>query len=277
MKKSYFLSTTFNEVVFQNRNKIYGAYYLRRIYEKHVLVAVIIATAAFTLMLAAPLAKSMFADPVDRNNGPVILPDSTTIYEFPIVPPIPEKPKVEEPVVPAEKPKVKTEVYAETKVVRDDAPVETKELANYEDLKDATFGTEQIAGPPPTIPDIKAADTPPAGLGNGTEKAKPEIFIYVEEMPEFIGGEKAMLQYLSRKMKYPVEAQRIGIEGLVVVTFVVSKTGEIQEAAVIKGLGHGLDEEALRVVRSMPDWKPGKQNGRTVAVRYTLPIRFSIK
>jgi periplasmic protein TonB len=96
-------------------------------------------------------------------------------------------------------------------------------------------------------------------------------------MPSFPGGETEMLKYLGKNIRYPAAAQRAGVEGLVVLSFVVSKTGEISEIQVIKNLGAGTDEEAVRVVKTMPKWTPGKQNGRTVPVRYTLPVRFTIK
>ena len=86
-----------------------------------------------------------------------------------------------------------------------------------------------------------------------------------------------MLQYIGKKIKYPAMAQRENIQGLVVVTFVVAQNGDIKDAEVVKGLGYGMDEEAIRVVSSMPRWKPGKQNGKPVPVRYTLPIRFSMR
>lgn len=280
MEKNYYLSSTFNEVIFRNRNKIYGAYYLRRVYEKHILVAIFIATAVFTATLAGPvIQKIYFASTIIETQQTKDKLKDPRIIDLEVLPslPIPEKPAVQEQTVQAQKQEVKTEVYAETRVVRDDANVETKELANQEDLKNANFGTERIEGAPPTIPDVTVTNTPPAGLGDETKKEAPEVFIYVEEMPEFVGGEKAMLQYISRKMSYPASAQRMGIEGLVVVSFVVDAKGKITEAEIVKGLGHGTEEEALKVVNSMPDWKPGKQNGRAVAVRYTLPIRFSIK
>ncbi|WP_439880489.1 energy transducer TonB [Pontibacter sp. MBLB2868] len=277
MNKNYYLSATFNEVVFKDRNKVYGAFELRQKYEKHVIAALFIAIVVFSSVLATPLIKNMFFASTDKSQLPIIETDDRVITDVIVIPPLPDKPKIEEQVVAAKKQQVKTEVYAETKVVPDDAKVETRELANQEDLKEANFGTQKIEGTPPTIPDIKIVDAPPAGLGDGSAKNEPEIFIIVEEMPEFIGGEKAMLQYLSKKINYPAMAQRQGIEGLVVVSFIVSETGKIRDVEVIKGLGSGTDEEALRVVRNMPDWKPGKQNSRKVPVRYTLPIRFSLK
>lgn len=86
-----------------------------------------------------------------------------------------------------------------------------------------------------------------------------------------------MLKYIGKRIKYPRLAVQEQVEGIVVVSFVVNRQGEITNAAILKGLGYGTDEEALRVVGSMPKWKPGKQNGKPVAVRYTLPIRFSMK
>jgi periplasmic protein TonB len=96
-------------------------------------------------------------------------------------------------------------------------------------------------------------------------------------MPYFEGGEQGLLKYISKKIKYPRAAVNEQVEGIVVVSFVVNRQGEITDATILKGLGYGTDEEALRVINSMPNWTPGRQNGKPVAVRYTLPIRFSMK
>ncbi|WP_299825745.1 energy transducer TonB [uncultured Pontibacter sp.] len=276
MEKSYYLNNTFNNVVFKNRNQGYGAYQLRRVYNHNIKFAVICATLLFTAALFAPLISTKFFPAAIKPDTPLVK-DHGTVTVIEVIPEK-EKPKQEEQVAVAPKEKVKTEVYAETKVVPDNAAVEDKTIANQEDLQGAAFGTEKVEGEPLRTPDAQLIDEAPIGLDTGnTADENNGVFIYVEEMPEFNGGEKAMLQYIGKKVNYPRAAQRENIQGLVVVTFVVAPTGEIRDAEVVKGLGYGTDEEALRVVRGMPKWKPGKQNGRPVAVRYTLPIRFSIR
>ena len=104
-----------------------------------------------------------------------------------------------------------------------------------------------------------------------------EIFAVVEEMPAFPGGDAKLLEFLYSEIKYPSMALENRIQGLVVVQFVIDEQGKITNPTITRGIGGGCDEEALRVVQSMPKWKPGKQRGRPVKVRYNLPVRFQLK
>jgi protein TonB len=103
-----------------------------------------------------------------------------------------------------------------------------------------------------------------------------EVMTIVEEMPEFPGGQEALFAYIGKDLKYPEQAVEEGIEGVVFVAFVVETDGSISNVNMLRGIGGGCSEEALRVVQGMPNWKPGKQNGKTVRVRYNLPIRFKL-
>jgi protein TonB len=109
------------------------------------------------------------------------------------------------------------------------------------------------------------------------EVVEEQIFTIVEEMPEFPGGEAELFKYLGKSIKYPQMAADAGISGVVYVTFVVDKDGKIRDVKVLRGIGGGCDEEAVRVVKAMPPWKPGKQRGKAVQVQYNLPIRFTLK
>jgi protein TonB len=104
-----------------------------------------------------------------------------------------------------------------------------------------------------------------------------QIFTIVEEMPSFPGGDAALMKYLGNNIKYPAIAKDAGIQGTVYVTFVVDEQGKVKDAQVLRSIGGGCDEEAIRVVKSMPSWKPGKQRGKAVKVQYNLPIRFTLK
>ena len=109
------------------------------------------------------------------------------------------------------------------------------------------------------------------------EEKEEEIFVFVEEMPEFPGGEKALLTFLSNSVKYPAIAQENGIQGKVYVSFIIDETGNVYNAQIIRGVDVSLDNEALRVVRLMPKWKPGKQGNNAVKVRYSVPINFELR
>ena len=109
------------------------------------------------------------------------------------------------------------------------------------------------------------------------EYEEPEIFMVVEQMPDFKGGEAAMWKYFGKNMVYPEEAKENQISGIVYVTFVVDAKGKIKDVKLLRGIGGGCDEEALRVVRNMPDWNPGKQRGKPVSVQFSLPVNFTLR
>ncbi|WP_372947809.1 energy transducer TonB [Mariniphaga sp.] len=109
------------------------------------------------------------------------------------------------------------------------------------------------------------------------EEEDTQVFFIVEDMPEFPGGELALRQYIANAIKYPVIAQENGIQGRVYVTFVVNTDGSIADARIARGVDPSLDKEALRVVNTLPKWKPGKQRGKPVRVSYTVPINFVLQ
>ena len=146
-------------------------------------------------------------------------------------------------------------------VVDDDTNLEQQEILSTED--DQSQAQVQIYTPP---------------VIEEEEEASQEIFTVVEEMPEFPdGGQAGLLQYLANSIKYPSIAQENGIQGRVICTFVVNKDGKIVDAEVLRGVDPSLDKEALRVINSMPPWKPGKQRGKPVRVKYTVPITFRLR
>ncbi|MGB4016743.1 energy transducer TonB [Petrimonas mucosa] len=140
--------------------------------------------------------------------------------------------------------------------------VETRIEINTED--DASKRQMETFVPPP----------PPKPKG---EEVNEEIFVVVEEQPEFPGGNAAMMKFLSDNIKYPVIAQENGIQGRVITNFVVERDGSITDVQVVRGVDPSLDKEAVRVIQSMPKWKPGKQRGSAVRVRFTLPVVFRLQ
>ncbi|MBI9062291.1 MAG: energy transducer TonB [Marinilabiliaceae bacterium] len=109
------------------------------------------------------------------------------------------------------------------------------------------------------------------------EEEDAPVFFIVEDMPEFPGGETELRKYIAQSVKYPVIAQENGIQGRVYISFVVSKKGEVTDVKVARGVDPNLDKEAIRVVKAMPKWKPGKQRGKAVKVSYTVPINFVLQ
>ena len=120
--------------------------------------------------------------------------------------------------------------------------------------------------------EIQAPIAPPE-----EEEEEQVIHIRVEKMPEFPGGQDALNRYLVRNIKYPLLAQENGIQGRVVCQFVVNSDGSIVDISVVRGVEESLDKEAIRVIKSMPKWTPGRQGGKSVRVKYTLPIRFQLQ
>lgn len=144
-------------------------------------------------------------------------------------------------------------------VVEDDVEVETIEI-NTEDDKDV----EVVIAPPVEAP--------------VEEEEEEVIFMVVESMPEFPGGQQALFKYLAENVKYPVIAQENGIQGRVICQFVVNKDGSIVDVEAVRSSGEpSLDKEAIRVIKSMPKWKPGKQRGKPVRVKYTVPVNFRLQ
>ncbi|MBQ8100678.1 MAG: energy transducer TonB [Paludibacteraceae bacterium] len=119
---------------------------------------------------------------------------------------------------------------------------------------------------------------PPVEEVKPVEEEEEVVFVVVETMPEFPGGQAALFKYLSENVKYPVIAQENGIQGRVICQFVVNKDGSIVDVEVVRSGGDAsLDKEAVRVIKSMPKWKPGKQRGKAVRVKYTVPVNFKLQ
>jgi protein TonB len=108
-------------------------------------------------------------------------------------------------------------------------------------------------------------------------KTEKQVFIVVEEMPEFPGGPIALRTFIAKAIKYPAEAQKDKVQGKVFVSFVVSSEGKVEQAKVERSVSPAIDAEAIRVVNSLPDWKPGKQRGTAVSVSFTIPIEFKLQ
>jgi len=109
------------------------------------------------------------------------------------------------------------------------------------------------------------------------QKTEKEVFVVVEEMPEFPGGSQALRLFIAKSISYPAEAQKEKIQGIVFVSFVVSSTGKVENAKVERSACPALDAEAIRVINSLPEWKPGRQRGQNVSVEYSMPIEFKLQ
>jgi TonB family protein len=134
--------------------------------------------------------------------------------------------------------------------------------------------------PPPPPPEVRSVAKPyeveVIGYGSEASDSKNEVFTAVEDMPEYPGGTQEMYRFINKNIKYPDAARRAYVEGRVFVQFIVKKDGKVGDITILKGIGFGADEEAIRVVKNMPTWKPGKQNGKPVDVYFNMPINFTL-
>jgi periplasmic protein TonB len=246
-----------DEIVFEHRNKLYGAYYLRRLYNKHVTRALLISIAILLAGLAYPLISSFYALRKAK-----YIEKSVTAEMMKM-----EKPKEAAPPPPPPPPEaLEQKVKFVAPIVTTDSVVETPDIFNQDDLNKKTVN-EAVA-----VEEVVEAVKEEV---IEVEEAKP-IFTIVEEMPSFPGGEGELAKFLGANIVYPQIAKESGIQGTVYVSFVVDSKGKVTDVRVLRGIGGGCDEEALRVVRMMPSWHPGKQNGQSVRVQFNMPIRFTL-
>jgi len=266
---------TLDDIVFENRNKAYGAYDLRKVYRPTLTKSVLIGGALFILAMLSPALISLIPKEEQELNMNEI--DLMKLPPPPIDPNEPPPP----PPPPVELPKVATIKFLPPEVKKDEEVPEETPPPVVEELEKAVVADktqegdenaqEAIIAPEETAPvkeEVKVVEAAPV---------EEQIFQVVEQNPEFPGGLGALGQYLSKNIKYPAAASRANISGKVFLTFVVNTDGSIQDISVLKGLGFGCDEEAQRVVKGMPKWKPGKQSGRNVRVKYNLPISFVLE
>lgn len=249
---------SFDEIVFEKRNKDYGAFSLRKIYNKVVGRAFFFGTTLFLSVLAIPLVAN-YLNKHERNLENYISADFEDL-------------KKPDPIMPPNTPKPPDPVKSEERVAFK-API-----ATYDSTETVYLG-ELIDNTINTIIDTKKGDGDLEDKGNGDlikiEEEKPLIIVGL--MPKFVGGDEEMYRYLSENIKYPVAAKEAGIAGTVVVTFVVEKDGNITDVQTLKDIGGGCGAEAVRVVSGMPKWNVGKQNGVPVRVQFNLPILFTLQ
>jgi periplasmic protein TonB len=275
MKESYLFDMKFNNVVFAGRNKEYGAYELRRDYSRHMLTAALLATSLFVSGLAWPL---IMPENTIESKVPIGIEDKVIeFYGDDILPPPKEDPKPETQPAPPVESKVKTIQHTIPQVVEDNHTGPEETTPTTQEMEGAIIGTQNVEGELTTQQNLEGIESESSTAGTLAGEKEGTIFDHVADMPYFEGGEAGLMRHIGNKMRYPRKAVLEQIEGVVVVQFIVDRSGKITDATVLKGLGYGTDEEALRVINSLPNWTPGRQNGKPVAVRFTLPIRFNLQ
>lgn len=264
------MEKSLNDIVFENRNKSYGAYDLRKGYGQTIQRSVIMGVAFFLLLVMFPkLYAELVPDPKPDDVAWLVQAETVNIkMEEPPIPPAKEEPA---PVQKSVK-SVTPEVLPDNEVPIDELPPVVDELDN---AQPSTETVEGVEGLDVIVPPVENTPAPKADAV-GVEVRKEETFTYVEQSPQYAGGNEAMAAFLRKNLKYPRPASQAGVQGKVFVQFTVGSDGKIENATALKGIGFGCDEEAVRVVKMMKDWMPGKQAGVPVRVRFTLPIAFQL-
>jgi protein TonB len=265
-------------LVFKNRNQSYGAYALRSESAGTTMRALFVGSAIFVVAFAGPKIYSLFK----KDEVAVESVNNDKIVDV-VLPPKIEQPKTKEVILPKADPimeKIKTVKPMSRPTPVADAPPFTP--PTIQEMDHAAVGTVTQTG---VETDLSAA--PSEGAGNGTgvgtnasegSGTGEEIYnaIDIEAYPEFEGGMKAWYKFIQRNLRYPASAIEQEKQGKVFISFVIERDGSISDIKVMKGVGYGMDEEASRVIGKSPKWKPGKQNGKSVRVRFNMPITFAM-
>lgn len=272
-------SNAWISLVFQGKNKDYGAYYLRRTSSKRHIRALLIIVVICILVIFLPiLIKTVIPQKSKQVEvGPVELSN------LDIKKAVPKQNQIQQPKNVPPPPKLKASIkFVPPVIVKDNQVTRADMLKTVEELKDskAAISVADVKGATngsgTDIADLQKHQVVVQGPKEENTDEENKVFTHVETMPEFPGGPSELMKYLSDNIKYPVIAQEQGIQGTVVLHFVVDKSGSVGNVTVLRSLDPSCDREAVRVVKGMPNWIPGKQNGRSVNVWYTLPVRFKL-
>ena len=277
MGKIDLINNDWTDLVFEGKNKEYGAYVLRRDTGKRNVKALIWVLIGIAAIFAIAYANLAIQNAMKQNatiDTDVELSKLAQKKEAKVERKEPIKVEVEQKVVEKVKSSVK---FTAPEIKKDDEVKPEDEIKSQDDLSKTNTAIGTF--------DVKGNDEAEGEVLKGKEvvvdeRAKEEetkVFDVVEQMPSFPGGDAELMKFLNSHIKYPAVAEENGIQGRVVATFVVERDGSITDVKVIKSVDPSLDKEAIRVLKSMPKWIPGKQNGSAVRVKYTVPVTFRLQ
>jgi protein TonB len=262
-------SSKLNEVIFENRNKNYGAYAIRQSYNDSIMKSLICLSSIIVLVFGSAFAYNKATKTPSE--------EKLTILSDPALDPIEYTTKVD--LTPITKPVENTAAAATAPagaiatVITDDTPEPTTPTNLSTPI--SGVGTETATGTSTDGPETSTLTTISVAA---TPAVPTEAVPFADEMPEFDGGATGLMRYVGQNIVYPSVAREIGIEGTVYVSFVVNEFGNVESAKVLKGIGYGCDEEVIRVVNKMPRWKKvGKNAGHPVKVRFNIPVAFRLQ
>jgi len=254
------------ELVFDKRNKEYGAYDLRQHYARTMVMAMALTFSGIALLFGVEMVFHNSAHQNNQNTIDIVHP--VTIAPPPAVP-------IKRPDPPAPVKPLKVPQAPPVATIRDVPPVVVADNIAQEPPKNAdlTGAIGQVTSKGASASDNAPVDPPGPAAAPG-----PDMKVYtiagIDVMPMPVGGEAAWTKFLSRNLRYPQGAQEEGVGGRVYMSFIVEKDGSLSNISVERAAGHGFDEEAARVLKLAKAWKPGMQNGQAVRVKYIIPINF---
>jgi protein TonB len=248
----------FDEIVFENRNKEYGAYWLRKKYSRNLLIGMIIGIIILGTAIIAPYinAKALENKAKRAERQVEITMENLDQPQENVEPPPPPPPPPAETVAQVR--------YVAPVVVDSVKPEDIKQLMTA-DQAQVEVKNEEVTVVEEVQEEVKE------------EEAPTEVFVVVEEMPAFPGGDKAMMEFIYANIQYPEIAKENNIQGRVILRFCVTYKGAVDQVQIIRGVDKSLDDEAVRVIKLLPAWKPGKQGGKPVNVWYSVPVTFQLK
>ncbi len=271
------------DLVFEGKNKDFGAYVIRTESTKRHNLAVLWALIGAVAVAALSLGLMKANQYLEERRLAALQDQKTYIVDFP---PETEEQQPEQQIIEPEEPEVLEDVLSSVKVtelqiVDDDKVRPEDEILTQEEIEETNkaFGQTNVDNGQDERDKFQTAVTDVV-VEKPVEKPKEtvvQVFRSVEQMPQFPGGEAALMKYLQSHINYPPMAVENGVQGRVVVQFVVDKTGKVGEVVVVRNVDKDLDKEAVRVCKSLPKFTPGRQNGQAVAVWYTLPVTFKLQ
>lgn len=259
MVKDKNTAPAFDDIVFEIRNKEYGAYRLRKKYSRNVLISMLVGIIIMSTVVITPYLNAKAAEnKARRAERQVELKiENLELPPEQVAPPPPPPPP---PVEAAQQARYVPPVVVDSVKPEETAQLMTADQAQVE-VQNTDVGME-------VQEEVKE---------EVQEEKEPEPFVVVEEMPMFPGGEVALMQYIGDHTNYPDVAKENNIQGKVIVKFCVTSKGGVSQAQILKGVDPELNAEAIRVVNTLPTFKPGKQGGRPVPVWFMVPINFTLK
>lgn len=268
-------SSEWCDVVFEGKNKQYGAYKLRQSSSKRHVVAFLVILLFAGIVSALPGLISEIKKLTQNQQENI--DETFELSNIPVDQEIPEENKIMQETAPPPPPLKTTVQFVPPTIAKDEEVTDKDVMKSQDEIQETKIqiSVASVQGNSDKGVDIAELREHKVIVEEKPVEEKP--FVTVEQMPTFPGGEVEMQKFIRDNLRYPVVAQEAGIQGRVTLRFVVSKTGAIENVTVVRGIDPSCDKEAVRVVQSMPKWIPGKQNGLNVPVYFNLPIQFRLQ